>query len=266
MLASGLEQHDPSDMYATDVLTGNRDAANDRIMVLDWTRHALRLSAATDVDFLQAFADELAALSGGFPGLANWQVISEVMSLHRRHGQAVRRVLEGALADSDAVDRAPPSALLRMIGPDLAGARWPAADLSEPRTDEEDLPDGAPLPILPLRVVLEEDGGNCFVRVLGLTEVRGQPARTVASLKPYHDEDRLAARLPAEFQFVVPGALGTKELVRKNVARVRRTLEESYLGIEGKRPSKPLLIESKSPSGYRLDPTCRFVSLAPRAE
>jgi hypothetical protein len=43
--------------------------------------------------------------------------------------------------------------------------------------------------------------------------------------------------------------------LRQGIARCRRQLAKDYLAIHGRKPEAPLLIQSKSHKGYRLDPT-----------
>src|SRR6056297_2051522 len=59
ILAAGLEEHDPSERYNSDVLFGARERERSITMAIEWTRHAVRLRAMDERAFMSAFGHEL---------------------------------------------------------------------------------------------------------------------------------------------------------------------------------------------------------------
>jgi hypothetical protein len=91
-----LEDADPEDMYAVDLLTGPRDDGKDRTMSENFVRHARELVSLTGLGFVGRFGGHVARAAGCFPGLTADQVTKSAISLHQRHGQAIVSVLETA--------------------------------------------------------------------------------------------------------------------------------------------------------------------------
>jgi hypothetical protein len=53
--------------------------------------------------------------------------------------------------------------------------------------------------------------------------------------------------------------MGDKATVRQHARRCRKEFAEEYELLEGRKPDAPILVQSRSPHGYRLDPEARFV-------
>jgi hypothetical protein len=114
-------------------------------------------------------------------------------------------------------------------------------------------------PDAPLRVAFSMDGTRPVVDVIGLTSLVGAPARVPHALKPIFDDDRRHRVAPEDHQFRIGTTLPeladvNKALIRKYVERCRRQLAREFEELYGHRPDKPLLIQSRSAKGYRLDP------------
>ena len=100
ILAAGLEAHDPADRYEVDLFLGQRKRELDRTMANDWTRHAGRRLARMSLhQFGTEFAAEIADVVAGYPESQIAHVISEIFEMHRRHGEAVARVVKQTIAD-----------------------------------------------------------------------------------------------------------------------------------------------------------------------
>jgi hypothetical protein len=95
VLAAGLAEHDPENRYEVRLFLGSRRREQDRTMAQDWTRHAARfLSDASPKEFAVAFGAELSDIAAGYPSRLVASVVSDTFEMHRRHGEAVRRVVE----------------------------------------------------------------------------------------------------------------------------------------------------------------------------
>lgn len=264
MLASGLQDADPDEMYETQLFEGERENERDRTMALEWTRHADSLADIDDKAFLRRFAAEISLVSDGFPTGTAPDVLAQALAMHRRHGGGVRRTLEAAAtryAPDIIRNTLPDTALIRMLIAeraghiDLAGLRRVA---HVPSPDQDDDPDIVHS-IFPLSVVLEKGSKDWTVKVAGLGDIIGAPANLVADLEPYHRNDVEQGVRRDEHRYLMPYDLhASKASVRQNVKRCRDQLAELYELVEGEPPPRELLIEGKAPKGYRLDPEGRF--------
>lgn len=135
MLAAGLQDHDPPEIYLTDVLLGDRTKTASVTMALEWARHHLRMKDLDQVSFIREFGTEVARVLKGYPEDEREECLARTMGLHRRQSLSVARVLEAA-ASRHAQDLIsgviPRGSLLRRLlsGTDGASA-LPAVD---PRT------------------------------------------------------------------------------------------------------------------------------------
>lgn len=274
ILAAGLGEHDPPEQYRTDVLLDARDDEHALKMAVEWTRHALHLRGLDANRFLASFGLELSRILQGHPELAVQAALDRVLALHHRHAGAVLKVLEAAIvanATALAEHRLPPSSLLMLhlgADPHADRSRLPSDPrMSErpPRIPDEIAPeDLRPDPMAPLEVAFFQEGERRVVAVTGLARIEGAPARIPHALKPVFDEDRGNGRAPEEHRYVhvhlQPATPMSKENARKNVARCRTQLAESYRQIFGIAPRAPLLIQNRPRVGYRLDPTIRITT------
>lgn len=259
-LAAGVESFDPVDRYEVELFGGSRGREQDRTMALDWTRHAARrLATMSFEDFATRFAAELADLAAGNPGRQPQGVLADAFHLHRRHGEVVRRAVKTAIEDhTDSVldSTVSPTSLMAAL---LASASEPAlreTSFAPGAVQPGSIPDGSSS-IFPLRLVFDPDRGP-HLRIIGLGEFQGAHFGLVRNLKPWHDEDCAKQLTPESHRYVAAGRLGSKETTRQHAKRCRDELADTYESIEGTRPADPLLIHSKNPGGYRLDPEARF--------
>lgn len=274
ILANGLAEQDPDIHYICDVITGARETATSRTMAAEWTRHSLLLGSLDLRGFLERFGQDIARIALGHPELDAMDAARRTLEMHGRHSEAVRRGLAQAIRDQAEalVARSiPETALLRLhlaatdptdavlpVDPRLA-ATTPPLDLVG--VEERDtLLD----PHRPLEVKFFEEQGRPVVSVRGLCRITRRPASIAHVLKRYYDDDRRNTRSREDCTFVAAGVIGadfaiTKNAVSQAVDRCRKTLEEAYLNVIGHRPDRELLIETKKPLGYRLDPDIREV-------
>lgn len=261
ILAAGLGAYDPVEGYETDILVGARSSDDERILALDWARHALRLEQMQDGDFLSAFGAELARVIAARPDLPSAERARSVVDMHRRHGAGVRDALSQALAkhaDEIVQQTLPATSLLRMIVADQAALPSQVISIQGPLVAfaPDEAPDGHEAS---KKVRISGSATSAQVIIEGLGEVAGVNATPAWALKPFHAADRQAERDRAAYRYVSGGDLATglavsKVAVRQRVKRLREDLALQHEAIEGVRPEAPLLIQSRGGRDYRLDP------------
>ena len=115
----------------------------------------------------------------------------------------------------------------------------------------------------PLQVAFDADAGGHLVDVLEITTLRGAQADLCHGLKAPFDEDRRAGLRFQDYSYTPAGHAHPKgkAAAKKCVGRVRETLEQAFVAIEGEAPARDLLIETgeSKGTGYRLDPTINVV-------
>ena len=269
LLAAGLAEHDPEEIYLTDVLLGARETVRSQTLALDWTRHSLRFGSLDERSLMETFGLEAMRIAQGHPDLDRRDALGRTLEMHRRHSEAVQSVLEDMLRDraTDLVgQRLPETSLLCMhVGNrPLGDVRLP----TDPRATAAEVPpignvmeeDIVFQPGAPLQVAFIQEDGKPVVTVRGLGRLEGGLAAVPVGLKDKFVADREAGMPPEKHRYCPPGELPlpgqrSKQAIRKLVERCRRSLAGDYQLIVGEPPSKPLLVESRSPWGYRLDPT-----------
>lgn len=269
ILAAGLGKHEPDAIYETPVLTGARQGPRSKIMALEWTRHAVRLSTAEPTEFLERFGSELDRIARGYPDLSASEVMRRSLALHKRHGEAVTQVLveeRKRLSLQDPTGKLPPTCLLIAWmtddpDPDALPRLGRGAEALDDQlsiaSPDDDEGDG-------LYVTLVQSGSRRFFEVRDLGTVFGAPAGPVFALHPLHDGDRRSGLAKEEFRFVlgsrlIPEGGRSKSAVAQNIKRCRKLLAEFYQETYGERPKDDLLIQTKRGWGYRLDPTATLV-------
>lgn len=270
ILAAGLEAHDPSESYGTDVLFGPRDGALSRTLAVEWMRHALRLSKIDEQEFMQSFGMEISsALQAGPPEHPEDQ-FRRIVEMHRRHGTSVEKVLEQAIS-SGASDLArkvyPANSLVRLWLSDPSEHTKPKAKIVAPAPfapqpfEMAIEADDQPSPTGPWTARFLHDGDIHVVIVERLGRVTGAPARMALLLKVVWIEDKFGGLLIEDHRFVHLHTLGavSKEAAKNNVSRFRKTLSEAYTAIYGLPPKRHLVIESNGKKGHRLDPETKVI-------
>ena len=276
ILANGLADYDPEDMYHTEILTGPRETGRSRTMAVDWTRHALSLCDITARSYLSQFGQELLRVIRGHPDMPQSDALERSLALHHRHAAAVISALESAFkqhATALAQGLLPQNCLLRLHAgagssdlPTLnftleSLSRAPSNTLNDADNQRDIVPETDE--VLAVTFLVEQDIPIVVVR--GIGRYVGANAKVVHVLKSPFDEDRAAGRSTQDHQYLLSGTIATKlaidkEAVDQRVSRLRKALKQDYSAIFGKSPNGPLLIQSRKASGYRLDPTLRIVA------
>ncbi|MEJ8570762.1 7-cyano-7-deazaguanine synthase [Microbaculum marinum] len=252
ILHAGLAEHDPDEIYATDVLVGERLSERSVTMAVEWTRHALRLGKLDEKGFMESFGHEASRILRGHSDLPPKTALELTLKMHHRHSRAVHDVLENVLRERAAdlvAHRLPETSLVRLhLGsgdallqqvPEYLRRQF----IREPNGDgdEVDEIDEVPQPGAPLRVRFYIDEGSHVVDVIGLASVTGRSARVPHALKPSFDEDRRNGVAPEDHQYRVGTTLPdltdmNKGTIRKLVQRCRKQLAEEYRQLHGEPP------------------------------
>ena len=271
IVAAGLEDHDPSAGYETDVFVGPRQPNRSRTMALDWTRRAWEAAERDVAGLLATFASEVARIIAAFPDLNAGPALQKVHDLHRRHGASAREALARMQAQHSRAlleHTLPETSLLRMfvaerVGGEAALAPPPPAQVSERTVPIDPAPTRQRRALLPLQVAFEDGPRGRMVDVLDLQTIAGKQAEMLHALKVPFDEDRAAQVTREQHRYLSPRSIqirGSKESLKMLVSRCRAALAEAYELVEGRPPETHLLVQSRKPQGYRLDPDIRVVS------
>jgi len=98
--AAGLLAHDSEKDYVSDVFVGPRNDPLERAIAVDYTRHGIELDRRSE--------NELAAIFNAEIGRAvryeakRGEAAQKIIAMHKRHGEAVRRVLEQKVTENAA--------------------------------------------------------------------------------------------------------------------------------------------------------------------
>ena len=273
ILAAGLETHDPSEMYRTDVLTGARETDVSRTMAVDWSRHALRLSTTDPRAFLNSFGQELFRIMAGHPDKPKSDILRMCLDLQKRHAGFVVDVLKRSVVDqADALSRQslPSTSLLFLHVGGGTALELPedprkSQGLSYKKTTASGEKDTVPDATRPLEVSFARDGAGAVIIVRDLCRVVGRPAEVAHVLKGPFDEDRAAGLPRNAHRYCLNGYIAKqigqgKASVAKNVDRCRKTIEDAFELVHGRPPGRDLLIETHKGKGYRLDPDLRLIT------
>lgn len=117
-LAAGVEAHDPSALYAVDLLTGARPAGTPRAVLEAYLASATAVSTASDAEVL-ARHPELSRVLPLLPGSTH-DAATALVDLQRRHAREVEEVLDAGIREHATAlrrDAIPKSALLRLALP-----------------------------------------------------------------------------------------------------------------------------------------------------
>jgi 7-cyano-7-deazaguanine synthase in queuosine biosynthesis len=276
ILAAGLEEHDRSGDYKTDVIAGERETPRNKTLALEWVRHAGRLADMSIMEFAQRFSSDLVRITSAYSDLTSNEVVEKCFNLHRIHGRTVQKTIEKEIEKrkkSLSRGEMPPTSLLALF---IGNAQMDIPTLDDSLTLIE-APSGEPAPVtlkgdvppslFPLLVAFyfNEKPPRHIVEVSGLGFVRGAPAAVAHNLKPYYEEDLAAGLAPENHRYISPGELATtrryvsRNTVSQQVKRCRKELAEFYQAVMQEKPDRDLLIENFRPKGYRLDPLLRIV-------
>jgi 7-cyano-7-deazaguanine synthase in queuosine biosynthesis len=268
-LAGGLGDTDPEEMYEVDLLTGPRDEGVDRTMAESFVRHAREFVKMSDVGFVGRFGGHVARAAGGFPGLAADQVVTQAISLHQRHGQAVMSALELGFkkhARALAEGTLPGSCILRLVGEGQAPIPPPEIrDPTERESSKRSPLDGRDFGRTS-EIRLAVDVAKKRVLIRGIEPIRSPGSFSlVAVLVEAYETDRSERRAPENHRYVktlnLTQMLRVNDLaLRRRVERLRRSVAGSYERCFGLSLGGDAVIQNQPWRGYRLNPLVRVVA------
>lgn len=128
-LAAGAAEHDPSSLYAVDLLTGDRPSGEARGVVEAYVRAATEIARATDQELFAEYG-ELARVLAHIRGTPD-DVATKLVGLHRRHAAEVEEVIDaGIRQNASAIRRGnlPRGSLLMLALPPSIEERPPASE------------------------------------------------------------------------------------------------------------------------------------------
>lgn len=266
ILAAGLADAEPPEMYRFDVLAGARPDDRSRTLAVEWTRHAREIDGMDPMSFLSRFGQDIARVVDGYPGADANDSVRRMYDIHKRHASSVLSVLEksfSAHAGDFARQILPPTSLLAQhIGSapsdftmqSALRAQLVAADNRSEEDDELSLG-----PTLPMHVQFFEDETGRGIDIRHVTTIRGTQAQIVHVLRLPFEEDLMARRPAAEHRYLKGGGIAqeigtSKKAVRQDINRFRKQLQSEWQVITGSALSKDALIQSGRAGGYRLAP------------
>jgi len=98
--AAGLVSYDSQGDYVTDVFTGIRKDPLERAIAVDYTRHGIELNLRSENELAGIFNAELSRAVRY--EVKRSEAAQEIISMHKRHGESVTRVLEQEVAKNAA--------------------------------------------------------------------------------------------------------------------------------------------------------------------
>jgi hypothetical protein len=131
--AAGLLAHDSDADYETDVFMGSRKDGPEKSMAVDYVRHGIELSLLSESDLAARFNAELSRAVRYEPQRS--QAAEQLISMHKRHGEVVTRVLQEKIVEqADKLVRGPldaSSLLALVLGGKHLGTRDTVAQATE---------------------------------------------------------------------------------------------------------------------------------------
>lgn len=271
ILAAGLAEHDPDEIYHTDIMLGDRVNNGAQVMAVEWTRSMLRFRELDAGRLMSELGLEVTRILEGHPNAARQKTLEQSLVMYKRQGDIVLSVLESEIQKhaSDLASRKLPSTSLLSLwlasdGVEVAAVNkvWReepfSADLDGAETDL------VPNPNNPLKVAFWEEDRSCIVAVQGLCRIDGRTAHLAHGLKSQFDADRDIGLGPDDHAYLRPHAIpgfegDAKNVVRSVIRRCRKKLADAYAEMHGKPPEEHLLIQTQQSQGYRLDPTIEVI-------
>ncbi|MBJ6370778.1 hypothetical protein [Sedimentitalea arenosa] len=271
ILSAGLGQYDPEEIYHTDVLLGDRAQHQSQTIAVEWTRAMMRFEDLDIQTLMNEMGLEVTRILDGHPGARKQTTLENTLEMHHRQAGVVRGVLETAIRNNArklANGELPAKSLVRLHIGHGSEHQLPV----DPRTNMDakfadvasDPKDIVISPDDPLHVAFWMEDALPIVAVRGLTRVTGTSAKVAHGLKEQFDTDKQMALGPEDYVYVLPARIpgldgASKDNIRKAVSRCRKALAAAYEELHGRRPSNPLLVQSRQASGYRLDPLIKVI-------
>ena len=232
VLAAGLEEFEPADIYAVDLFAGKRKLGPHVTLANSYILAARNFATMTEAAFSGRYGEIFRAVR--FIEGTAVDVIPRLLDLHRRHGRAVVGVVDQALvraANLEAVLNRDYTSLLSIIrSPETNAPVLDASEL-EPSASEQAAAMEFPPVQPPVPFAIEHEGQRVLFR--DGVELVGVLAKLFAALAERFEEDLRSNRADDEYRPMLAPELGDRiavqeATVRKYITSARKSLIEQF--------------------------------------
>jgi len=257
-LAAGLEQYEPSDHYAVDLLTGARKLDQETTLASSYVLSAKAFSDMTEAAFSSRYGEIYRALPyliGSKP-----EIVARLHQLHARHGNAVIQVVNDRLArgaNVTAILSREHTSLLAVLQTPITATTIKDVVEEEPTASEQT----ATIEFVPIDrpIGFAVDEPRHRVLFKGGVQLRGALFGLFNTLRRVFDEDQAANLSHEQCRTLTTGKLADclaldESTVRKYVATLRRSLRKQCREHLKAVVEEDDVIENVPPKGYRLNP------------
>lgn len=258
ILAAGLGAYEAPDLYMNDLLLANRDDGDELRMALAYVTLFKKVGATPKERFLVDFPEIVSAV-GHFPDLSTSVAGDRLYDLFQRHATAVEDVISSAVREhSTALYRneiAPASLLAACYSTKVVELAPPSNYDAEAKAFMDRLSTPS------LEFAIEQDQKRVHFR--GGLAIDGTNYKLVGALI---DSFRVAKGDRSEVPYLPAPDLATalnisEQAMRTQITRLRNAIEPLAVSM-GIPMGQDTFIENKERSGYRINPSCREISVA----
>lgn len=258
ILAAGLGAYEAPDLYMNDLLLANRDDGDELRMALAYVTLFKKVGATPKERFLVDFPEIVSAV-GHFPDLSTSVAGDRLYDLFQRHASAVEDVISSAVREhSTALYRneiAPASLLAACYSTKVVELAPPSNYDAEAKAFMDRLSTPS------LEFAIEQDQKRVHFR--GGLAIDGTNYKLVGALI---DSFRVAKGNRSEVPYLPAPDLAralniSEQAMRTQITRLRNAIEPLAVSM-GIPMGQDTFIENKERSGYRINPSCREISVA----
>lgn len=258
ILAAGLGAYEAPDLYMNDLLLSNRDDGDELRMALAYVTLFKKVGATPKERFLVDFPEIVSAV-GHFPDLSTSVAGDRLYDLFQRHASAVEDVISSAVREhSTALYRneiAPASLLAACYSTKVVELAPPSNYDAEAKAFMDRLSTPS------LEFAIEQDQKRVHFR--GGLAIDGTNYKLVGALI---DSFRVAKGNRSEVPYLPAPDLAralniSEQAMRTQITRLRNAIEPLAVSM-GIPMGQDTFIENKERSGYRINPSCREISVA----
>ena len=258
ILAAGLGAYEAPDLYMNDLLLANRDDGDELRMALAYVTLFKKVRATPKERFFVDFPEIVSAV-GHFPDLSTSVAGDRLYDLFQRHATAVEDVISSAVREhSTALYRneiAPASLLAACYSTKVVELAPPSNYDAEAKAFMDRLSTPS------LEFAIEQDQKRVHFR--GGLAIDGTNYKLVGALI---DSFRVAKGNRSEVPYLPAPDLATalnisEQAMRTQITRLRNAIEPLAVSM-GIPMGQDTFIENKERSGYRINPSCREISVA----
>lgn len=258
ILAAGLGDHEASELYMNDLLLANRNDGDDLRMALAYVTLFKKVSATSKERFLVDFSEIVSAV-GHFPDMPASVAGDHLYDLFQRHAKAVEDVISSAVKEHSTAlyrNEIPPASLLAACYSSKVVEQTPPSNYD---AEAKAFMDRLSAPILEFAFDKDQER----VQFRGGLALDGTNYKLVGALI---DSFRVAKGNRSEVPYLPAADLATalnisEQAMRTQITRLRNAIEPLAVSM-GIPMGQDTFIENKERSGYRINPSCREISVA----